>query len=213
MSDKKFVCNINVKCRYNTLIMAGTPFTKEQLVDHTFIKLTRQGHIQKSSVPVSVISEAKGVPLASINATVPSAALHPPVLSAKDQMKKAKEDAMVRAKARESKALKTAAEAAEKAQKASDLVIEEATAATVLSEDEEIQKLIDEDEVKKVDNKKESTVENIWICDPDDIRDLPFSELLTAYRTVCNDNNIELKEFGEGDKGLLIEELSSQFQK
>jgi len=207
----KFVSNINVTDRYRNFIAAGTPFLKEVLVKHTFNKLQMQGHIEEYVVgkPMLVRSGPKGKMLASIPGTTPDAAIHPPHLSAEQKAENSRQANVDKKQSALSNAEKKAAKEAEKAAKAEAALKEEqeAKAALEAAEAEDAEETAKAAEAEA--SEEESTVERIWVCNPETIKDVKFEILLSEYRTQCDKFNIEPEKFD--DKELLIAKLSSEY--
>lgn len=213
MADNKFVSNINVTDRYKKFIAAGTPFFKDMLVEHTFESLKRQGHITEYSAaaPIVAVKGPKGKMLACIPGTTPDAAIHPPTLSAKQREENAKQAAIAVKNGKVGIAEKNAAKEVAKVEKAKANLAEEEAATKALKAAEAKEAEEKAAEVTAEPEKKESTVEKIWNCNPEDIKDLKFEILLSEYRKQCDKFKLEPLVFGEGDKQRLIDKLSSQF--
>lgn len=208
-----YVCSIGIRGRDKTFIPAGRSFVKAALVPHSFNKLVSQGYITgfQREQPIQPIRKPTSMRLTNVENETPDAAISPPKQTDKQKIEAIRENAI---NAQTAKATKATAEAA------AAVKIAIAAAKASDEETEAIEEMVAEDDAKAAEDaskapeeKKVSTVENIWICNPEDIKDFEMSRLFSIYRTVCTDNNIEPKKFGDDDKGLLIAEMSSQFQK
>lgn len=204
-NEKMYVCNINLSDRYSEMIMAGTPFIEEILIKHTFDTLLTQKHIQLYTGHISVTSPAKGKELASIPRTTPDAALHPPKVTSEERTRKLKNAALLKRKNAEKKARENADKEKGKAAEATKAVKEEEEAQAKLKEAEALTP------PTPAPVKTESTVQQIWICDPEQIKDRSMVDLLAAHRTQCVEYNLPVEVFT--DKALLIAKLCSEFQK
>ena len=208
--DVAYVCTIGIRGRDRVFIPAGRSFIKEALVEHSFNRLQEQGYLERFQIerPIQPIGKAIGHKLSGIDNETPDAAINPPKQTNEQKIASIRAKAQVVADAK-----------AEKASKAADAAIVMANRAAAKAEDEaKAQKALTESEAKKkpassAEPKKESTVEQIWIHDPASLKDVKFAQLLSGYRTECEKFDIEPKVFNEGDKNLLIKQLSSQWQK
>jgi hypothetical protein len=205
-NEKFYICNINLSGRYGDFIPAGTPFIREDLVEHTFSKLTMQKHIQEYVSSIVTTSIGKGVPLVSIPSTTPDAAVFPPIVSEKEKKAARKKATLLKKEKAKAKAVKKAAKADAAATKAAEVVAEEEEAQAKLTEAE-----LDAPVVSAVNAKPESTVEQIWTCDPKRIKDMSFENLLSQYRSQCVLYGIVPEKFET--KKLLIAKLSSEYKK
>jgi len=207
--DVKYICLTNVNDRYRRMIPAGTPFIKERMVLHTFETLKSKNRIYEanSATPVNVMGGSKGKLLASIANTVPAAALNPPKLSPEDKERNARAAAVKAKEDKKTQAIKSAEKAADKVEKATTDLEEEKAAQEVLSEIEDATA----DSTPDTPDKPKSTIQQIWVADPEKIKGMKYEQLNSIYRTQCQEYNIPLEQISS--KKLLIEKLSSQFIK
>ena len=201
-----YVCSIGVRGRDNIFIPAGRSFIKEALVEHSFDQLELQGYISRfqREQPIQPIGRVVGHKLSGIDNETPDAAITPPKLSEEQRI------ANIRAAAQKVKDAK-----ADKAQKEADKAQEIADAKARIAEEEaaaqDALKRAEVASAKVVESKSAETVQQIWTADPDIIKDVPFEQLYSSYRTQCERYNITPEKFDD-DKELLILQLSADFK-
>jgi len=169
--EEAFVCSINIRGRGNIDIPAGRSFIREALVPHTFDKLESQGYLSRyqREQPIQPIGKTSAKKLAAIDNETPDAAMNPPKISDEQKLVNIRKQAQAKA-----------AKKAEKAQKAADKAQEIANAKAAEAEEE----VKAQEALEKVEGagtkspKKESTVQQIWVCDPEVIKDHSFEQLL-----------------------------------
>jgi len=201
--DVAYVCSIGVRGRDNVNIPAGRSFIKEALVEHSFDRLKSQGYISRfqRERPIQPIGRATGQKLSGIENETPDAAMTPPKLSEEQKV------ANIRAATQKVKDGQAA-----KAQEVADKAQAEADAKAKVAEDEaKAQEVLKNGKPATTEPKKESTVQQIWTADPELIKDVPFEQLYSQYRSRCDKCGLTPEQFDD-DKELLIMQLSADFK-
>jgi hypothetical protein len=158
-------------------------------------------------MPIQPIGKPTSRRLTGIDNETPDAAINPPKQTNEQKIAAIRSKAQAVVDAKAAKATEAAEAAIVLANRAAAKAEEEAKAQKALTKNE-----VKKGKAKKATKvKKESTVEQIWIADPEVIKETSFEQLLSAYRSQCERYNIEPKVYNDGDKDLLIQQLSCEF--
>jgi len=206
--DEAYVCSINVRGRDNIDIPAGRSFIREALVEHSFNTLKAQGYLTRfqREQPIQPIGKSTSRKLAGIDNETPDAAMNPPKQTEQQKIAAIREQAQSVANAKAVKAQATADKAQSVANDKATIAEDEAKAQKALKKVEK---------AKEPVVKKENTVQQIWIADPELLKTHSFEQLLSLYRSVCAEQEPKLvpEKFvkKDGGKEKLIAQLSKDY--